>query len=128
VNIVNGLKTIAVNTTKLTAFTVSSEVTPTNQVCKDAANTTVAVNGAVFSADMAAGAAITCTLDVVVTPAHAAAGAIPAFTVTAALTSTPADISLSMEPIPVAAVPVQTGSTFAVADAVPRDGTYLSGE
>lgn len=128
VDIVNGRKTLT-NTTQFTAFTVSSEVTATNVACKDGANNTVALAGPVSPVDVAANATIiTCTFDVGVSTTHAASGQLPSFTVTAAFTSSPADLSLTMEPITVPAVPVQTGSALAVAAAVPRTGTFLQGD
>jgi hypothetical protein len=127
VEIVNGQKTLAANTTQLAVFDVTV-VTAVNRECKDAANNTVAVGGAVIQVALAAGSKITCTFGVVVTAVHASNGEIPAFTVAAALSAVTTDISLTMESLTVVAVPVSTGSTLAVSAAAPRSGTFLQGE
>jgi hypothetical protein len=129
VEVFNGQKALLANTVKLASFDVTG-VDELNLACKDAGGNTVAVAGAtnIQPALDASTGKVTCTFDVEVTDAHAAAGEIPAFTVAAALSAAIPDISLTMETLNIVAVPVSTGSTLAASPAVPRSGTFLQGK
>jgi hypothetical protein len=125
VTLTNGLKN-ATNTAQLT--NVLPSIPHTSLACKDAANTSITVEASPLPAGLAPNASIVCTFAVAVTDTHAQAGQIPAFTVSAVLTTSPADLAFTIEDITVPSVPVSTGATLAVSAGVPQPTTSLSGE